>query len=164
MFMYYAGWLNAKAGLLADRSGRRDKTLKTGTVPPKTGRMVSLALSNILYNISAKSRFTSTRQQIPAALNRGGQYRVKKYRGIFLVPVPVPSVLGTEYRYRGTFFIKYHGTSFNFKVIESFFASIATCFCFSYRLQLQSSFLIYSSHKLTFVKLKCLPVLFPSFR
>jgi len=35
-FVYYAGWLNAKAGRLADRSGRRDKMLKSGTVPPKT--------------------------------------------------------------------------------------------------------------------------------
>jgi len=35
-------WLNAKAGRLADRSGRRDKMLKSGTVSPKTGRMVSL--------------------------------------------------------------------------------------------------------------------------
>ena len=42
MFVYYAGWLNAQAGRLADRSGRRDKMLKSGTVPPKTGRMVSL--------------------------------------------------------------------------------------------------------------------------
>lgn len=35
-------WLNAKAGRLADRSGRRDKTLKRGTGPPKMGRMVRL--------------------------------------------------------------------------------------------------------------------------
>ncbi|XP_077971237.1 uncharacterized protein LOC120348235 isoform X2 [Styela clava] len=41
MLVFYAGWLNAKAGLLADLSGRRDKTLKSGTVPPKAGRMVS---------------------------------------------------------------------------------------------------------------------------
>ena len=34
---------------------------------------------------------------------RGGQYRVQKYRGTFVQSVP--SVLGTEYRYRGTFFI-----------------------------------------------------------
>jgi len=45
MFVYYAGWLNAKAGRLADRSGRRDKMLKSGTVPPKTGRMVSLNIA-----------------------------------------------------------------------------------------------------------------------
>jgi len=45
MFVYYAGWLNAKAGRLADRLGRRDKMLKSGTVPPKTGRMVSLIIS-----------------------------------------------------------------------------------------------------------------------
>ena len=67
----------------------------------------------------------------------GGQYRVLKYSGTFLVPLPLPSVLGTEYRYCGTLF--------NSRVIESFFASIAICFCFSYRLQLQKSFLIYSS-------------------
>ncbi|XP_039265891.2 uncharacterized protein LOC120341452 isoform X1 [Styela clava] len=40
MFVYYAG----KAGLLADLSGRREKTLKSGTVPPKAGRMVSLGI------------------------------------------------------------------------------------------------------------------------
>ena len=44
MLVYYTGWLNAKAGRLADRSGRRDRMLKSGTVPPKTGRMVSLSL------------------------------------------------------------------------------------------------------------------------
>jgi len=48
MFVYYAGWLNAKAGRLADRSGRRDKMLKSRTVPPKTGRTVSLIYLNIL--------------------------------------------------------------------------------------------------------------------
>jgi len=51
MFVYYAGWLNAKAGRLADRSGRRDKMLKSGTVPPKTGRMVSLPLMMIVDQI-----------------------------------------------------------------------------------------------------------------
>jgi len=45
MFVYYAGWLNAKAGRLADRSGYRDKMLKSGTVPPKTGRMVRLVIT-----------------------------------------------------------------------------------------------------------------------
>ena len=50
MFVYYAG----KAGLLADLSGRRDKTLKSGTVPPKAGRMVSLIGFYLLY-IYAKS-------------------------------------------------------------------------------------------------------------
>jgi len=44
MFVYYAGWLNAKAGRLADRSGRREKMLKSEIVPPKTGRMVSLVI------------------------------------------------------------------------------------------------------------------------
>jgi len=44
MFVYYAGWLNAKEGRLADRSGRRDKMLKSGIVPPKTGRVVSLSI------------------------------------------------------------------------------------------------------------------------
>ena len=91
----------------------------------------------------------------------GGQYRVLKYSGTFLVSVP--SVLGTEYfvpgtRYRRylvpststavlylyTLFTKYRGTPSNFKVIESVFASIATCFCFSYRLQFQRNFSIYS--------------------
>jgi len=33
---------SGKAGRLADQSGRRDKMLKSGTVPPETGRMVSL--------------------------------------------------------------------------------------------------------------------------
>ena len=41
--------------------------------------------------------------------------------------------------------LKYRGTPSNYRVIKSFFASIATCFCFSYRLPLQRSFLIYSS-------------------
>jgi len=49
MFAYYAGWLNAKTGRLADRSGRRDKMLKSGTVPPKTGRMVSLGICGLSY-------------------------------------------------------------------------------------------------------------------
>jgi len=47
MFVYYAGWLNAKAERLADRSGRRDK-MKSGTVPPKTGRMVSLYVARFI--------------------------------------------------------------------------------------------------------------------
>jgi len=51
MFVYYAGWLNAKAGRLADRSGRRGKMLKSGTVPPKTGRMVSPLLLNLWWKI-----------------------------------------------------------------------------------------------------------------
>ena len=51
--MYYAGWLNAKARLLADRSGRQDKTLKSGTVPPKTGRMVSLTRQQYLAFLKA---------------------------------------------------------------------------------------------------------------
>jgi len=47
MFVYYAVWLNAKAGRLADRSGRRDKMLKSGSVPPNTGRMVSLLINRL---------------------------------------------------------------------------------------------------------------------
>ena len=39
-------------------------------------------------------------------VDSGGQYRVLKYHGTFLVPLTVSSVLGTEYRYRGTFFYK----------------------------------------------------------
>ena len=58
MLMYSAGWLNAKAGLLADRSGRRDKTLKSGTVPPKTGRMVSL-IQYKFYNQLARQLYIS---------------------------------------------------------------------------------------------------------
>ena len=42
----------------------------------------------------------------------GGQYRVQKYRGTFLAPV-LRLILGS---------------------LKVFFASIATCFCFSYRL------------------------------
>ena len=49
-FMYYAGWLNAKAGLLADRWGRRDKMLKSRTVLPKLGRMVTLTKKRSLQN------------------------------------------------------------------------------------------------------------------
>ena len=58
------------------------------------------------------------------------KYRVLKYHGTFLVPVP--SIVGTEYQYRGTFFIKNRGTPSNSTVIESFFAGVATYFCFSY--------------------------------
>ena len=49
-------------------------------------------------------------------INSGGYYRVLKYRGTVL-----RLILGS---------------------LKVFFASIATCFCFSHRLQLQSSFLI----------------------
>ena len=48
-----------------------------------------------------------------SALSRGGQYRVQKYRGTFLVPVPVHSKYGgTDYRYRHTFLVpyRYRGT------------------------------------------------------
>ena len=82
----------------------------------------------------------------------GGQYRVPKYRGtvpwyFFLVPIPVPNT-GTAvhfFKVPRYIFLKYRGIPSNSRVIESFFASIATCFCFSYRLQLKRSFLIYSS-------------------
>ena len=49
--------------------------------------------------------------------------------------VPVP-------RY---FFMKYRGTLSNSRVIEIFFCKHCGMFCFSYRLQLQRNFLIYSS-------------------
>ena len=56
----------------------------------------------------------------PALVYRGGQYRVQKYRGTFLVPVPVP-------RY---FFIKYRGTPSNIRGIESFFCKHCDMFLF----------------------------------
>ena len=58
------------------------------------------------------------------------KYRVLKYHGTFLVPVPVPSVVGTEYQYRGTFFIKIRGTPSNSTVIESFFCRRCDIFLF----------------------------------
>jgi len=62
MFVYYAGWLNAKAGRLADQSGRRGKMLKSGTVPPKTGRMVSLVITFLVVEVKlwALERFVLT--------------------------------------------------------------------------------------------------------
>ena len=58
-------------------------------------------------------------------MHSGGQYR-----GTFLVPLPVPSVRGTEYRYRGTFSMKYPGTPSNSKVIESFLQALRHVFIF----------------------------------
>jgi len=44
-----AGWMPNR-DILVDWPGRRDKTLKTGTVPAKTGRMVCLAISGWTKN------------------------------------------------------------------------------------------------------------------
>ena len=82
MFVYYAGWLNAKAGRLADWSGRRDKMLKSGTVPPKTGRMVSLHLPTytLLCSQSAltglKERFGSFQAQHKCAHDHQRTFRI----------------------------------------------------------------------------------------
>ena len=42
-------------------------------------------------------------ERLNATVSRGGQYRVQKYRGTFLVPLPVPTVLFQKwYRSTGT--------------------------------------------------------------
>ena len=65
------------------------------------------ATSSQLLSAPTKLSFISITFVICGSIFSGGQYRVLKYRDTFSVPLPVLSVLGTEYLYRDTFFIKY---------------------------------------------------------
>ena len=59
-----------------------------------------------LNHPALKSLFVSMGKPLP----KGGQYRVQKYRGTFLVPLPVPTVLFHKW-YRST------GTRYFFKKV-----------------------------------------------